>query len=484
MTQLRQAACYLAPAAVAMALPLATLPVMTRWLGPDDYGVIAVAQVVAGLFTGLASLGVPTGVERNFFKYEKDRAALARLVHTGYALVLGGMVVFGAVLALTGGAVSSLLFGRADHALFLLAMVIPAGLGLLLNMQVVVFRNQGRAGAFMTSSVAASVIESGTTVALVALTGAGIWSVPFGALAGKAIVVLAGWWSLRRTLPTGLDRRLASEILEIGLPLTPRAFVGVADNGVDRLALNWMVSVGQAGLFGLANRIGSSVFSVSTSIEQLYLPQVYRMMFQGGDAPGARIGAYLTPYFYVSTLVAATAVLFVEEVLWILVAPAFWPLRFAAAVLATYYGQLFFGKIIGAQWAFLKKTWYATPAGATRLTLHLGLTLLLVGPLGALGAALAVWLAGTIVDGVSLIVTNRRYPIHYDMRFVGPVLALFYASAAWVVLPAFVPVPYALHLAVRVVLFAVLLTAGARWLLPLRDRLTTFLRGQRAAARA
>jgi O-antigen/teichoic acid export membrane protein len=253
---------------------------------------------------------------------------------------------------------------------------------------------------------------------------------------------------------------------------------------VDRLALNWMVSLGQAGLFGLANRIGSSVFAVSTSVEQLYLPQVYRLMFQGGDAPGARIGGYLTPYFYVSTLLAATAVLFVEEALWILVAPAFWPLRFAAAVLATYYGQLFFGKIIGAQWAFLKKTWYATPAAAARLALHLGLTVLLIGPLGALGAALAVWLAGSIVDAASLVVTNRQYPIRYEPRFVVPVLGLLYVSAVWVVLPAFIAVPYVAHLAVRVALFGVFLAAGARWLLPLVAHVTTFLRGERAHARA
>jgi O-antigen/teichoic acid export membrane protein len=481
--RLGAAACYLAPSAVALALPLATLPVMTRWLGPDDYGMIAVAQVVASLFTGLASLGVNTGLERNYFKYEKDHAALARLFHTAHALVLGGIALLGALLALLGGPVSSLLFGRDDHAGFLFAMAIPAALGVLFTMQLTVFRNQGRARAFMTSSIAAGLLEAGSTIVLVTTTAAGVWSVPLGALVGKVIVVGAGWLTLRRVLRPGLDRRLAGEMLEIGLPLMPRAFVGVADNGVDRLALNWMVSLGQAGFFGLANRLGASVFSVMTSIEQLFIPQVYRLMFQG-DEPATRIGRYLTPYFYISTLVAAAAILFVEEALWVLVAPAFWPLRFAAAVLAAYYGQLFFGKIIGAQWTFLKKTWYATPASVARLTLHLALTLALVGPMGALGAALALWIAATFVDGVCLAVAHRLYPIRYELRFVVPVMALLYAAAVWVVLPAFVPVPYLAHLAVRLALFAAFLAAGARWLLPLGGQVTTLLRGQGAAARA
>jgi len=68
----------MAPVAAGMALPILTLPIMTRWLTPEDYGVVAVSQVVAALFTGIASLGVSTGLERNFFKHEQDRAVEER----------------------------------------------------------------------------------------------------------------------------------------------------------------------------------------------------------------------------------------------------------------------------------------------------------------------------------------------------------------------------------------------------------------------
>ena len=76
MPRLGSAACYMAPVAAGMALPILTLPIMTRWLTPEDYGIVAVAQVVAALFTGIASLGVSTGLERNFSRHEKDTAAL------------------------------------------------------------------------------------------------------------------------------------------------------------------------------------------------------------------------------------------------------------------------------------------------------------------------------------------------------------------------------------------------------------------------
>jgi O-antigen/teichoic acid export membrane protein len=459
MPRVGSAACYMAPVAVGMALPILTLPIMTRWLTPEDYGVVAVAQVVAALFTGIATLGVSTGLERNFFKHERDAAALARVVHTAHLLVVAGSVMCAILLALGGDLVARALFGRSDYASFLLATAIASVLGVVINMQLVYLRNRGRAASYMTTSLTCIVLETGVTLGLVVGAGAGVWSIPLGALTGKALVAIAGWLRLAFELPPAVDRARASELLEIGVPLLPRAVVGVADNGVDRLTLNWLVSLGQAGYFGLANRIGYAVFSVMTSIEQLWVPQLYRLMFQGGEA-AERIGRYLTPYFYGSVLLALTAVLFVEEVLWVLVAPAFWPMKYVAAVLAAYYGQLFFGKVVGAQWVFLKKTWYATPVSVARLALHLALTIVLVGPLGALGAAIALFLAGSAVDAVSFAIAQRQYPIAWEWPFVAVVMSLLYAALVWVLVPTVIHVPYGVHLTGRLAVFAVFLAFG------------------------
>jgi O-antigen/teichoic acid export membrane protein len=46
---------YLLPTALGMMLPFLTLPVMTRWLAPADYGIVAIAQVVATFFMGLST---------------------------------------------------------------------------------------------------------------------------------------------------------------------------------------------------------------------------------------------------------------------------------------------------------------------------------------------------------------------------------------------------------------------------------------------
>src|SRR5687767_2135495 len=63
---------YLLPTAVAAIVPLVTLPVFTRILTPDDYGVWALAVAYGVVASGVANLGLAVGYERNYFQYAKD----------------------------------------------------------------------------------------------------------------------------------------------------------------------------------------------------------------------------------------------------------------------------------------------------------------------------------------------------------------------------------------------------------------------------
>jgi O-antigen/teichoic acid export membrane protein len=461
-----KAAFYMLPTVVNMALPFATLPIMTRWLTPDDYGVLGLGQVVAGTFAGLAGLGVQVGVQRNFFKYEADPLRLARVMHSGLAVAFGGIFLLGLLLVLYRDRISMLLFGVPDWGALCVAMAATSSLGLLASIHLGYLRNRERARSYMVYEVAGVVGEVGSAVALVT-AGFGVWGIVFGALGTKILLVVMLWVRLARELPPGLDMRLAGEVLAVGLPLLPRVLVGSVDNGVDRVLVNWLRSLGQAGLFGIANRVGHSVFAMSTSLENVYIPHVYRLLFrEEREAAGRAIGCYLTPYFYASILIAALPVLFLEEALFVLVTPAFYEVKYIGAILATYYGQMFFSKVAGAQLIYVKKTWYATPMAALRLAIHLMFAVLLISHFGVLGAAFSLLATGIVVDSLAFAVAQREYPIRYDFRVVVPLIALLYGCLAWVLIAGLGGAPYGVRLVGKLALLAVLLAYGGQWLRP------------------
>jgi O-antigen/teichoic acid export membrane protein len=473
---------YMTATVVSMAMPFATLPIMTRWLTPADYGIVALGQVVAGFFMGFASLGLAAGLDRGFFKYEADARDVARLMHSGVLTVAASSAVLGVLLFAIRAPLAQRLYGDTRWATLLVVMALTSSLGVIASAYLSYLRNRERATAFMRWSVAGLVIESACAVALVALADMGPWGLALGSFIGKLLVAVAMWVTLAIELPPAFDPRMVREMLGIGVPLLPRTCLGVADNGIDRLLVNWLSSLGQVGLFGMANRVGYSVFSLMTSLEQVYLPSVYRTMFQGGaDAP-ARLGATLSPYFVASVAAPALVALFVEELLWVLVTPAFYAVGPIAAVLACYYGQMFFGKIVGVQLVYAKKTWYSTPLAAMRIAVHLIAAMLLIEPFGALGAALALLVTGAVADTLGVMVGQRVSRVAYELRVVVPGMACLYAAVIWSLAGPWLGLPYGARLAGKAVLVLALLTLASRWLNP--TQLRALRRPSSAAARA
>jgi O-antigen/teichoic acid export membrane protein len=475
---MRRSVPYLASTLGSMVLPFVTLPIMTRWLSPADYGIVAIGQVVASLFMGLASLGVTAGLERNFFQYEKNPRELGRLMHSGLVLVLVMTLGLGALMWAAAAPLAAWLLGDGMWGPLLWVMAITSALGVMITVQLVYLRNRGYATQYMIVSLGALVLEAALTIAGVAVADLGVWGLVAGPLLAKLVVTTILWTRMTLELPPAFEVKKVKELLGIGLPLLPRTCFGVADNGVDRLLVNWLQSLGQVGLFGIANRIGYSVFSLMTAIEQLYVPEVYRLMFEGGRDGGVRIGRLLSPYFYVSIVLPSLVVLFTEEMLWVLVTPAFYGVTTAAAVLAAYYGQMFFGKIVGVQFVYAKKTWYTTPFAVLRLVTHLVAALLLIPSFGATGAALALLATGLLVDGFAVAVAQRAYRIEYELRVVIPGLALLYGATAWIVGTVAMDVSYPARLAGKVAIVAALLLFGWRWMAPMSARVIGVLRAR------
>ena len=91
-----------------------------------------------------------------------------------------------------------------------------------------------------------------------------------------------------------------------------------------------------------------------TAVQNVFSPQVYHRMFNLEDKGGESVGNYLTPFVYVSIIVALLIALFSEEVITILTPASYHGAIDIAIILSMFYGSLFFGK--QPQLMFSKKT--------------------------------------------------------------------------------------------------------------------------------
>ena len=84
---------YLVPLAVTGFLPFISIPIFTRILTREDYGVLALVTVYAFFASALANFGMPATYERNFFQYQKSPTDTGCLMHSTMAFVLVAFII-------------------------------------------------------------------------------------------------------------------------------------------------------------------------------------------------------------------------------------------------------------------------------------------------------------------------------------------------------------------------------------------------------
>src|SRR5829696_6467509 len=184
-------AVQLAGKGAVLAIGAVSIAIVTRYLGPDDYGKYTLALMYMQLFGVLADVGLFTTVVREI---SKDRSRTDQLVGNTLALRLVLSIVVIAVAAL----VSLLLPYEPDVRTAILVAALPLLFGMLTSTFVAILQSR----LMMSRAVIGDVVGRALSLGLVLLAVAldlGFYAV-LGAAAGGALATLAITWLVTRDL--------------------------------------------------------------------------------------------------------------------------------------------------------------------------------------------------------------------------------------------------------------------------------------------
>lgn len=417
--QVRNGVMYLMPVIVGSSLPLLTLPVYTRVLSSEEYGAWALAMAYGMFVTGVANFGLTLGYERNFFEH-RDTDSRAKLLYTTVAFVIAAFTATVLATWVFRARIADLIIGSPAHATLLLCTLCAQAVMSLKTYFLIFFRNTGQARSHVWYSVDELVGASVLGVIFVGWFRIGVIGIPLGQLIASVAVFGALTWRFVREMPVAFSGPLLREELAISYPLTPRILLGVVGTQMDKYLLGLLGTLGGVGVFTVAQRLAQIVFTYMTALENVFTPQVYDRMFKLGAQGGASVGAYLTPFAYVSTVAALGLGLFAEEAILLLTPPEFHGAIPLAAILCLHYGLMFFGKL--PQLVYAKKTGIISAMTFVTIGVNTGLNILLIRQWGAMGAATGTLLAGIVSLVLVLVIGQRYYPIQWQY---GPLTAIF-----------------------------------------------------------
>lgn len=452
---LRNLSLYLVAQGAQMAVPLATVPIFTRLINPEHYGVLDMLQIVMVIGIGMGNWGLLSAYERYFFAYadseEKQRRLLGSVV--GFS-VLCFVAVFVALFALRHVLAVSLT-GSEEWAWLLVIIMATGILSHLNSFFQTYFRNSEQAGPCIAYDLVGLGLSMGVSLVLVIAYQYGIWGLVVGGLAGRA-VVFSLYLSRFGTTALRIDWAILKENLAYGWPLMTKVLSGVINITVDKFLVGTLVSLAALGVYGRAQAIAVAVFMMMTTVQNVYSPKWSRVLF--GIDPGAAkaLGMLFTDYVAIIIGPPLLFVLFSSEIVGVLLPEPYRPAIPLIIGLVVYYVILAFGKLVGTVGAFLKMTRFIGVLALVSNLVNIGLNIVLIPRYGAAGAVVVTCLVGLAFTALCMVVYGGRYRIQYEKVKLGVLYGGLLACAVLALVCYYGALTYWHGLALRIALGAIM----------------------------
>lgn len=243
-----------------------SIPIITRLLGPAQYGTVALALTIQLFITTLAALGLPAALTRIYFDNEDDGKSMARALIVSTALLaLGGT----ALALLTALAWAPLLVPDEPGAILLgIAIGLP---GAVITASLAMLRVQERPVSFISIS-----LTSNFGAQLLGILGLLIERSPVAYLVGYggamaiAAVVAASMTRAIGTRPA--PRPALRAALAYGLPTVPHTLSVFVLSLGDRIVIQVIDGLGAVGKYQISYAVGGLGINFLSSLQNAWVP--------------------------------------------------------------------------------------------------------------------------------------------------------------------------------------------------------------------
>jgi O-antigen/teichoic acid export membrane protein len=266
------AAIYTISNLINKAIPFLLLPILTRFLSPEDYGIVSMFGVLVSFIIPFTGLNVHGAISRMY--YEQESIDIKEYItNCIYVLLFSSSIV--AIVFM----VSSKLIERITSVPYeILWIVILVSISQFITTIVLTLWQVQvkplKFGIFQISQTLLNMILSILFVVFIGLTWKGsiyaqVISVSIFAIIGLAILKKNDW------LKNKINLSYIKHALSFGLPLVPHTLGGVIMTMTDRVFITNMVGIDATGIYTVGYQVGMLISLLATSFNQAYVPWLY-----------------------------------------------------------------------------------------------------------------------------------------------------------------------------------------------------------------
>lgn len=297
---LRNSTIYLASNILNALVPFLLLPILTRYLTPDEYGQIAMFQTLITGLAALTGLNAVGAANRKFYD-KHDASALALFNGTCLHILLLSSLTLWVVCFFLSAELSQWLNIPTSWVYF--ALVISSA-NFIIQFRLGQWQIRERAVSFGVMQVSQSVLVLILSLALIIGFQQGAVGRVDALMATSVVYAGLGLLLLYRDrllLLLPLKKAFFKEALSFGIPLVPHVFGIFLLSSVDRFFINQELGVAEAGIYMLAVQLSLGMAVVFDAINKALVPWLFRILADKDPLRLAKV-VKLTYLFFIVVL--------------------------------------------------------------------------------------------------------------------------------------------------------------------------------------
>ena len=268
---------YLLSTVANNAVPFLLLPILTRYLSPEDYGVVVNFQLIVAVFSTIIGFNVHAAISVQYFKVQIDR--LKKYIALSILLILVSLFISILILIL----MDYLFTNQFPISLYWLIIACIVSFFIAVNnIRLVLWQVSGKPfqyGIFQFLQVALNSILS---IALVINYSMG----SEGRLIGISVAIIVnGFFGLfllfyEKWFHFEFDKEIIKSILLFGVPLIPHTLAGIAITQADRFIIGKQLGLAESGVYAVAMQLSLPIFLVANAFNQAFGPWLFKNLSQ------------------------------------------------------------------------------------------------------------------------------------------------------------------------------------------------------------
>ena len=402
------------------------IPIYSRLIPIDQYGVLAIIELLILLFLALLTFGITSGHERFFFLEKEKNEYNKFLFNNVLWLFLFSFISLG-VISLFRPQLSMLLWGTRDYSyLILLGILITfAEINNIIPLQILQYT--GRPLNYIVTNLVRLIISVLATIYFVVTLKLGIEGILYGRLVGSGVTMLFQLFTvIAPRMLMKIDFSKVVMTMHYGLPLTVSLIGYLIFASSDRYMINWLLDERQTGMYGFGYKISNIIMLLVQSIGIGYLPSMYQQ-----EKKSDNIRFYRKMLFYY-TFAMSYAILFFLFFYKILLWPVvhnkeYWNGVLIVPVMSTAFLIMGMNYFVNIGLTLKNKTrYYIIPTFVSALV-NIGLNFLFIRKFGFIGAAYSALISQSLNTLLITIIANRFMPIGFEWKKIFVILILAFA---------------------------------------------------------